>query len=122
MALPGLFTPVRRQGRVLIDGGAVNPVPYDILADSCEVTVAVDVSGKRSPKQDLSFLDAFFNTFQIMQHSILAGKMALRPPDIMVRPDIVDVRTLEFHRVDAIFRQAGPARDRLKRELEARLG
>jgi NTE family protein len=57
-----------------------------------------------------------------MQHSILAGKMALRPPDIMVRPDIVDVRTLEFHRVDAIFQQAGPARDRLKRELEAILG
>ena len=122
MALPGLFTPVRRSGRVLIDGGAVNPVPYDILSQACDVTVAVDVSGQRSPKKDLSFLDAFFNTFQIMQHSIVAGKIALLPPDIMVRPDIVDIRTLEFHKLDAIFEQARPARDRLKRELEQRLG
>jgi len=122
MALPGLFTPVRRNGRTLIDGGAVNPVPYDVLSDSCDVIVAVDVAGHRSPKKDLSFLDAFFNTFQIMQHSIVAGKMALRPPDIMIRPEIADIRTLEFHKVDAIYQQARPARDRLKRELEQRLG
>jgi len=122
MALPGLFTPVRRSDRVLIDGGAVNPVPYDILIDACDMTVAVDVSGKRSPKKDLSFLDAFFNTFQIMQHSIMAGKIALQRPDILVSPDIVDIRTLEFHRVDDIFKQAREAKDRLKRDLEARLG
>ncbi len=122
MALPGLFSPVRRGDRVLIDGGAVNPVPFDILSNDLEVTVAVDVSGKRSPKKDLSFLDAFFNTFQIMQHSIVAAKIALGKPDILVRPDIVDIRTLEFHRVDAIFGQAKAAKDRLKRDLEARLG
>ena len=31
MALPGLFTPVELDGRVLIDGGTMNPVPYDLL-------------------------------------------------------------------------------------------
>ncbi|ACV68532.1 patatin-like phospholipase family protein [Desulfohalobium retbaense] len=121
MALPGLFTPVRRDGLVLIDGGAVNPVPYDILAPSCEATIAVDVAGKRSPKKDLSFLDTIFNTFQIMQHSIVAEKTSANPPDISIVPDIVDIRALEFYKVDTIYRQAKPAKDQLKRELSALL-
>lgn len=28
MAIPGVFTPVELDGRVLIDGGSVNPVPF----------------------------------------------------------------------------------------------
>jgi len=119
MALPGLFTPVRRDGRILIDGGAVNPVPYDTLIESCQVTVAVDVTGQRSPKKDLSFLDTIFNTFQIMQHSIVRENYTNHRPDIVITPDIVDVRALDFHRADTIFEQAGPAKDKLKRELEA---
>ncbi|MFO8182565.1 MAG: patatin-like phospholipase family protein, partial [Candidatus Aegiribacteria sp.] len=31
MGLPGIFTPVEIDGRVLIDGGGVNPVPWDVL-------------------------------------------------------------------------------------------
>ena len=31
MAIPGLIRPVETDGRVLIDGGAVNPLPYDVL-------------------------------------------------------------------------------------------
>ncbi len=122
MALPGLFTPVRRDGRVLIDGGAVNPVPYDVLPQSCQTTVAVDVSGKRSPKEELSFLDTIFNTFQIMQHSIVREKYTDYPPDVTITPDIVDVRALDFHKADAIFEQARPAKDQLKQELESLIG
>ena len=121
MALPGLFTPVRRDGRILIDGGAVNPVPYDTLAGSCRVIVAVDVTGQRSPKKDLSFVDAIFNTFQIMQHSIVREKYARHPPDITITPDIMDIRALDFHRLDTVFEQARPAKEKLKRELEALL-
>ena len=31
MAIPGLVRPVSREGRILVDGGAVNPLPYDLL-------------------------------------------------------------------------------------------
>ncbi len=30
ISLPGLLTPFRKNGRVLIDGGVVNPVPFDV--------------------------------------------------------------------------------------------
>jgi len=64
-------------------------------------------------------LDTIFNTFQIMQHSIVRENYTNHRPDIVITPDIVDVRALDFHRADTIFEQAGPAKDKLKRELEA---
>ncbi len=118
MALPGLFTPVKRDGRVLIDGGAVNPVPYDILTDTCEKVVAINVTGKRTARKDFSFLDAIFSTFEIMQHSIMSEKYQNNPPDIAITPEIKDVRALEFHKIDIIYEQARPARETLKRELD----
>ncbi len=36
-ALPGIFKPVVMDGRVLVDGGSVNPLPYDLLLDECDI-------------------------------------------------------------------------------------
>ena len=44
-ALPGMARPVVLEGRVLIDGGYINPVPYDVVMDRADITVAVDVTG-----------------------------------------------------------------------------
>lgn len=123
MALPGLFPPVEHEGRVLVDGGLVNPVPYDVFPEDCGITVAVDILGTRTPKDSMipNYFDASFNTFQIMQASIIAAKLNHRRPDIFLKPDIEDVRVLEFYRFEQIFKQAEPERDRLKRELEDQL-
>jgi NTE family protein len=50
-AMPGLFTPVIRDGMVLVDGGLVNPVPVSMCrALGAELVVAVDLSwGKLGP-------------------------------------------------------------------------
>ena len=50
-AMPGLFTPVVRDGVVLVDGGLVNPVPVSMCrAYGAEVVIAVDLSwGKLGP-------------------------------------------------------------------------
>jgi NTE family protein len=45
IALPGLFTPVLRDGVVLVDGGLVNPVPITLArAMGADVVIAVDLS------------------------------------------------------------------------------
>ncbi|MCS6787410.1 MAG: patatin-like phospholipase RssA [Thiobacillaceae bacterium] len=45
IALPGLFTPVLRAGRWLVDGGLVNPVPVTLArALGAEVVIAVDLN------------------------------------------------------------------------------
>lgn len=45
IGLPALFTPVLHEGRVLVDGGLVNPVPVSLArAMGAEVVIAVDLS------------------------------------------------------------------------------
>lgn len=45
IALPGLFTPVARDGHLLVDGGLVNPVPVSLArAMGADVVIAVDLS------------------------------------------------------------------------------
>lgn len=45
IALPALFTPVVHEGRMLVDGGLVNPVPVSLArAMGADVVIAVDLS------------------------------------------------------------------------------
>ncbi len=45
IALPGLFTPVERNGRLIVDGGLVNPVPVSLArAMGADIVIAVDLS------------------------------------------------------------------------------
>ncbi|MDP3220205.1 MAG: patatin-like phospholipase RssA [Deltaproteobacteria bacterium] len=45
IALPGLFTPVQRDGRWLVDGGLVNPVPVSLCrAMDADIVIAVDLN------------------------------------------------------------------------------
>jgi len=53
-AMPGLFTPVVRDGVVLVDGGLVNPVPVSMCrAFGADIVVAIDLSwGKLGSYRD----------------------------------------------------------------------
>ena len=45
IALPGLFTPAEHQGRWLVDGGLVNPVPVSLCrAMGADLVIAVDLN------------------------------------------------------------------------------
>lgn len=121
MAVPGIFTPVTIRNRLLVDGGSVNPVPFDLLFDDCDLTIAVDVMGQRAHSDDEmpNFLEVVLASFQIMQRSIIDAKMQHRTPDLYVAPEIHGVRTLEFNKADQIFAETRPACDQLRKSLEA---
>lgn len=45
-AVPGVFSPVDYEGKMLVDGGLVNPIPIaPTLTDSTDMTIAVNLSG-----------------------------------------------------------------------------
>ena len=45
IAVPGIFTPVRTNGRILVDGGLVNPVPVSVArAMGADRVIAVDLN------------------------------------------------------------------------------
>ncbi len=119
MAVPGLFAPVSLGERLLVDGGTVNPLPYDLLKGECRHIAAIDVSGGKPDEQtDLPDLtDSLFNAFEIMQQAIVQEKMKRLEPDIYIRPEIRDVRLLHFHKSREVFEQAAPAVEEFKSEL-----
>lgn len=108
---------------VLVDGGSVNPVPFDLLQDDCDTVIAINVVGKRRRRSNKppNLTAAIFNTYQIMQMSIVRQKLRQRPPTIYIEPDLVDIRMLEFYKADEIFDQARPAKAQLKHLLSALL-
>lgn len=123
IALPGVFAPVQYQGKFLVDGGLSNPLPYDLLSDEDALTIAVDVVGQRSPSGngEPSYFDLIFNSLQISQTTLIQTKRQVAEPDIYLRPPVSDIRVLDFHKAEEIYRQAEPIKDELKRRLEPRL-
>jgi NTE family protein len=118
MGLPGFFTPVKYEDSILIDGGGVNPVPWDLL-DDCDLVVAVDVLGRAESESGKSpgALRAFLDMFDIMQRSIVKSKMDTSQPDIYLKPDIRNIGILEFHRAEEIYSSAGEVCIQLREKL-----
>jgi predicted acylesterase/phospholipase RssA len=53
MSIPGLAPPLPRSGRLLVDGGVLNNLPVDAMADAAEgPIVAVDVVRRLEPSDD----------------------------------------------------------------------
>jgi NTE family protein len=119
-ALPGVFKPVVLGEQVLMDGGSVNPLPYDLLQDECDFIIAIDVMGQRRPNGDLlpSYSESLFNSFQIAEKSIVREKFRRQPPDLYIEVEVEGVAVLDFHKVDEIFAQAESARLQLKSALQ----
>jgi NTE family protein len=119
-SLPGLFPPVKYDDKLLIDGGMVNPLPYDIIQDECEITVAIDVSAKKSKSNNgiPPYFEVLFSSFQIMQNSIVNEKLKRTEPNILINTEIKDVRIHEFMKAESIFSQASKSKDLLKKKLD----
>jgi len=122
-SLPGLFTPVKIKNRILIDGGAVNPLPFDLIMDKCDITIAIDVTAFKAQNDSEipPTFDSVFTTYQTMQNSIIKERLKFQRPDIYIKPEIYDVRVFDFVKTDSIFKQAQTAKDELKNQLEVLL-
>jgi NTE family protein len=121
MALPALFTPVSRDGRLLMDGGLVNPLPFDVLNGEADITVAIDVSGDAPGNGDQGLPSAFsalVTSSQILQRSIVREKLKAQQPDIYIDVEVDEFHVLEFHRFRQVMTAAGGAKEQLKRQLE----
>lgn len=121
MAMPAVFEPVILNEKVLIDGGAVNPLPYDLIRKECDLTIAIDVSGEKTyaPADPVpNMLESLLSTFQIMQASIVEAKKRLSPPDIYVKPALTNIRVLDFYRYKEILTGVQDEVQRFKETLK----
>jgi len=137
-AYPGLFAPVRIQNRLFIDGGTLNPVPFDVVRRlGGEYVVAIDLwapvpwAMPQTPRNGLlwQLFGAIPNAkiFRVVDRSIALMMMGLRnakmqiaPPDLLLTPQMENVGIHDFDRIDVAMAEgeavARDALDQIKRE------
>ena len=123
MAIPGLFRPVMVDGRILVDGGTTNPLPFDTLAGRADVVVAVDLfSAPGADRTDMpSTWECMYTTILVMGGAIVAAKLAHAAPDLVIQPNVGIFRTLDFYQATAILRSAEATKAVVKERLGALL-
>jgi predicted acylesterase/phospholipase RssA/CRP-like cAMP-binding protein len=113
LSVIGVLSPAFVQGRYLIDGGAVNPVPTDILAQKdADIIIASSVissleeqahyrqakKGESSP----NFLEVVMNMMGIMEREIIKTKMM--PVDVVINPRVGIYSFIEFDKAKDLIR------------------
>ncbi|EYR79504.1 patatin-like phospholipase family protein [Shinella sp. 838] len=122
-ALPAVFRPVVISGRVMIDGGLWNPVPFDHLLGKAAITIGVDVIG-RPPAGTADVpnsIDSLYGATQLTMRSIVTLKLEKGAPDIFLRPDVGRFRVLDFVKAEEVLAASAGIRDELKRALDEKL-
>ena len=147
-ALPGIFEPVLCNGRTLVDGALVNPVPvsvcraqeerpvvavnlhYDLYGRSAVVRHAA--SEKAGDEQDLTsaidkrkstrigMTNVMVESFNIIQDRVSRTRLAGNPPDLLMMPRLSDIGLSEFHRASEVI-DCGYEEARMKIEYIQRL-
>jgi NTE family protein len=123
IAIPGVIIGPHIDGHLHVDGGVVNPVPFDHVRDGNDLVVAIDVTGRPKPLNGGrgTNIDIAVGSMLIMFHKLAESRRALSPPDIYISPNVDGFGAADFFRARDIFEAAIPAQDQLKRLLDKQL-
>jgi NTE family protein len=121
IAIPGLIAAPKINGRIHVDGGMKNPVPFNHV--KADMVVAIDVSGRPRSVVDRapSNLELAVGSLLIMFHELANLRRAISPPDIYIEPQIEGFGAGDFFKVKEIFNAAEPSKEKLKRALDLRV-
>jgi NTE family protein len=124
MSIPGIFRPVKDNGRILVDGGVINNLPYDILPECCDLTIAIDMIPVHEPDQDRipSLVEVTLGTFDMMLRRITAAKLEQKPPDLYLPVELRGIHMLDFTKIDQVWEQSEPAMAVLREKIACLLG
>lgn len=147
-ALPGLFAPVLRDGRLLVDGGLVNPVPVSLArAMGADIVIAVDLgsdivgSTLRNAAENgaaaLNWKNRLLSRFglardgdipnlssvlaaslHIMQARIARSRLAGEPADVLLSPRLAHLAPMDYHRAEEAIAEGRAAVERMRPALE----
>jgi NTE family protein len=107
ISIPVIFTVVKKQGRFLVDGGLVNPVPVSVVRQmGADFIIAVDVTPDKIERANYITKSAELKEpglLQVMVQSIYIGsyltsRRVSEGADIVIHPHLVHIGPTEFHR------------------------
>jgi NTE family protein len=94
-SIPGIFRPVKIEGRMYVDGGVVSPVAVDAARRmGADVVIAVDIAFAAGEAQPESTIDTMLQAISIMYSKLSA--MQLQRADVVIRPKVAHIGTGDF--------------------------
>jgi NTE family protein len=99
MAIPGFFSPVELDGKLLVDGGSSDNLPIDVVrAMGADVIIAIDISTPLNPREKLNtFLSITSQTTGFLTRlNVLEQIKTLGSKDVLITPDLTGISTLAF--------------------------
>ncbi len=116
-ALPMIFDPIDIKGKMVIDGGLVDPVPVDIVRDmGADFVIAVDVCNYWFDVTSFSAANLKWNNLYSLYQAMLSvlswqiSRDVLKKADVVIRPPVLGFALLDFRKsseiIDAGYREA----------------
>ena len=117
MSLPGIFPPVERGGMVLVDGGAMNNVPADVVrAMGAETVIAINVGFMGDTRTvSRSLFGLMSQTIDTMMQASTRRSMA--SADIVINPALTDYNSLDWRRSAELAIEGYRAAEAMKDKL-----
>jgi NTE family protein len=117
MSLPGVFPPVEMDGRVLVDGGAMNNVPADVVRDlGADVVIAVNV-GAAADKTTVNYtiFGLMGGTVDAMMRA--STREAMKAATIVITPALDGFGSLDWRRNSELAEQGYRAAEAIRDQL-----
>jgi NTE family protein len=116
MSLPAVFPPVERDGRVLVDGGALDNIPADVVkAAGAGVVIAVSVGYAPTTDVNYSLFGLIGQTTDVMMQA--ATRVALESADMTIAVDVEGFGSLDWRRTDELIERGYQSAERRRDEL-----
>lgn len=120
LSVPGLFTPVEHEGRLLVDGGIAENLPIDVARGmGVDVLIVVDVGFPLGTRDNLGSVASISNQMLaiLIRRDATRQRATLGPSDIVIDPELRDTSSFDFTRFSRSIgigeRAAEGLRDRL---------
>jgi NTE family protein len=117
MSLPLIFPPVAIDGQVLVDGGAMNNVPADVVKGmGADRVIAINV-GDLSDRESLSYtlLGVAGSTLDAMMRSTTRASLA--SADVVINVPVAKYGSLAWRRADELVAEGYKAAEAMREQL-----
>ncbi|MGL5447309.1 MAG: patatin-like phospholipase family protein [Rhabdaerophilum sp.] len=123
MAIPGLVRPVVHEGHVMIDGGAVDPLPIRAIRGPVDLIIAIDISrmaAREETEAIPSMLEVVTRSFDLMQSSLIDVQQHVpSAPLYRIKAKVDHFGALDFFAAKKIIAAAEPIAAEIETIIEA---
>lgn len=119
-AIPGVFEPVKHQGRLLVDGGVTDNIPIAVAREKgADIVIAVDISENVENYNITNLVDVMLQAVNIMfNENVLSRK---KDADVLITPAVGKVAMLDFSQKKQCMQAGIEATQKAMPEIKAKI-